>query len=278
MDASRFISSGLVEAYVSKLATPAEMQELERGMELYPEVAAAVDDCQRDMERLVSLYAVTPPIRLKQLVFDMVVHEEEARSNGTYVDETIEEEAYKAPVRVHSIWRWIAAAGFFLLIASLFFAYTLFNRYNDYKTRYQNLLAENSTLSTNSDLYHTRMEEMEKSLHIMKDPVMKMVKMPGTRSFPAAMATVYWNTISKEVFILVNNLPELPAGKQYQLWAIVDGKPVDLGVFDSGNSSAELLRKMKPVSNADLFAVTLENKGGSPAPTFDQMYVAGKAG
>ena len=25
------------------------------------------------------------------------------------------------------------------------------------------------------------------------------------------------------------NLPDIPAGKQYQFWAIVDGKPVDGG-------------------------------------------------
>ena len=37
---------------------------------------------------------------------------------------------------------------------------------------------------------------------------------------------------SKEVYLLVNQLPTPDPDKQYQLWAIVDGNPVDAGVFD----------------------------------------------
>jgi anti-sigma-K factor RskA len=105
---------------------------------------------------------------------------------------------------------------------------------------------------------------------------MQTVTMPGTKSFPSSLATVYWNKSSKQVFLLANNLPQPAAGKQYQLWAIVDGKPVDMGVFDSNTGTADLLQKMKSVDNAEMFAITLENKGGSPVPTMDQMYVAGK--
>lgn len=278
MDASRFISSGLVEAYVSKLATPAETQELERGMVVYPEVAAAVDDCQHDMEQYVSLYAVKPPAYLRQQILNTVETEEEARHSNAYIEEAIAEEIYARPVRVHSIWRWIAAASIILLAGSLFLGYTFYNRYNDYKIRYGNLLAQNSTLTANTDLYRTRMEEMSKSLHIMKDPAMKMIKMPGTQLFPDAMATVYWNANSKEVFVLVNNLPAPAPDKQYQLWAIVDGKPVDMGMLEPGNATPELLQKMKSINAAEMFAITLEKKGGSATPTSDQMYVAGKAG
>jgi hypothetical protein len=56
--------------------------------------------------------------------------------------------------------------------------------------------------------------------------------------------------------------------KQYQLWAIVSGKPVSLGVLDSSNTMQEGL----PVSNPQAFAITLEPSGGSINPTMDQMY------
>ena len=49
------------------------------------------------------------------------------------------------------------------------------------------------------------------------------------------IATVYWDTKSKDVYLIVNNLPEPPSDRQYQLWAIVDGQPVDAGVFDVQN-------------------------------------------
>ena len=40
------------------------------------------------------------------------------------------------------------------------------------------------------------------------------------------MARVYWNDHQQNAFLEVNQLPEAPAGKQYQLWAIVAGEPV----------------------------------------------------
>ena len=62
---------------------------------------------------------------------------------------------------------------------------------------------------------------------------------------------------------------------QYQLWALVKGKPVDLGVFDKTPDSAAM-KEMKPIAYADAFAVTLEPRGGSPSPTMDEMMVIGK--
>ena len=71
-------------------------------------------------------------------------------------------------------------------------------------------------------------------------------------------------------------MPKAPEGKEYQLWAIVDGKPVDLGMYDENNS--QKLQAMKTISKPQAFAITLENKGGSPTPTMEQMYVLGNVG
>ncbi|PWV50748.1 anti-sigma factor domain-containing protein [Chitinophaga sp. S165] len=276
MDASRFISSGLIEAYVSGLATSNEIQELERGMTQYPEVAAAVNDCQLDMEQYVTLQSKTPPADLKQRIFHIIVNEEAARESGALTTETETEAFPETKVYVNSSWRWIAVAAILLLLGSLLLNYVFFGQINDYKGRYEALLSTQNTLASESNLYKTRVEQMEHSMDLVKDPSMKTVKMPGTKPFPSALATIYWNQQSKEVFVMVNNLPEPAADKQYQLWAIVDGKPVDMGVFEMGGHH-ELLQKMKSIDNAEMFAITLEKKGGSPVPTLDQMYVAGKA-
>ena len=276
MDASRFISSGLIEAYVSGLATSNEVQELERGMKQYPEVAAAVDDCQLDMEQYVTLQSKTPPADLKQRIFHIIVNEEAARESGALSEEQATSEFPETKTYVSSAWRWIAAAAIILLLGSLWMNYVYFGQVNDYKGRYEALVSSQNALASESNLYRTRIEQMEHSIDLMKNPAMKAVKMPGTKPFPSALATVYWNQQSKEVFIMVNNLPEPAADKQYQLWAIVDGKPVDMGVFEMSNPH-ELLQKMKSIDNAEMFAITLEKKGGSAVPTLDQMYVAGKA-
>jgi anti-sigma-K factor RskA len=71
-----------------------------------------------------------------------------------------------------------------------------------------------------------------------------------------------------------NKMPQAASGKQFQLWAIVDNKPVDAGVIDACTG----LCKMKNIPRASAFAITLEKKGGSATPSLDQMYVLGKVG
>jgi anti-sigma-K factor RskA len=107
---------------------------------------------------------------------------------------------------------------------------------------------------------------------MMADPAMKMVKLPGIPGKGDNMATVFWDTKSKDVYLMANKLPKPTIGKQYQLWALVDGSPVDAGILDV----AANVCKMKTIPKAQGFAITLENAGGSPTPTMDAMYVMGK--
>ena len=116
----------------------------------------------------------------------------------------------------------------------------------------------------------------ENAINLMKNPLMAIVKMSGVPKSPdpSSMATVYWDTKSKEVYLLVNQLPKPVANKQYQLWAIVDGKPVDVGIFDSVEGLSFV--KLKTIQKAEAFAITLEKKGGSATPDMEAMYVMGK--
>lgn len=277
MGASRYISSGLIEAYISGLAAPQELQELETAMVQYPELVSAVEDCRLGMEHYIMLQSVTPPPVIRQNLIRIIADEEEEKVNGIEAENTqVIEDTPVRKLYVSSSWRWVAAAAILLLLGSGLLNYIYFTRYSEYKVRYEALVTTHNSLASEENIYRTRLEHMEHSLDIVKDPTMKTVKMPGTKLLPTAMATVYWNPASREVFLMPNNLPQPAADKQYQLWAIVDGKPVDMGVFDISKNAEGLLQKMKSIDNADMFAITLENKGGSPTPTLDQMYVAGK--
>ena len=66
----------------------------------------------------------------------------------------------------------------------------------------------------------------------------------------------------------------LPKGKQYQLWALVDGKPVDAGLLDMEVASTTF-QKVKNVMQAQTFAITIENVGGSESPTLSTLHVLG---
>jgi anti-sigma-K factor RskA len=104
-----------------------------------------------------------------------------------------------------------------------------------------------------------------------------MLKLQGTAKAPSAVLMVAWSPAKRKVMIDMSStsMPVNDKDHQYQLWAIVGGKPVDLGVFDADSTSKHMM-EMKAVASADAFAVTLERRGGSPTPTMDQMMVIGK--
>ncbi len=122
-----------------------------------------------------------------------------------------------------------------------------------------------------------RLNGLEKDMAMLvQNPNVKVAAMKGLESSPASFATVYWDTTSKDVYLLVNNLPKPANDKQYQLWALFDGQPIDVGMIemDSFTAQKKLLLQMKNVKGAQAFAITLEKKGGNPTPQ-GSMYVLG---
>ena len=111
--------------------------------------------------------------------------------------------------------------------------------------------------------------------NLYRDPHFKVVKMAGLEKSPESAVAAFWNEQTNEVLLDVQKLPTPPAGKQYQLWSIVDDKPVDIGMID--NSFSGKVLKMKNTKTGSVaFAITLEKAGGSPTPTMEEMYVMGK--
>ncbi|MGH2553945.1 MAG: anti-sigma factor, partial [Chitinophagaceae bacterium] len=75
-------------------------------------------------------------------------------------------------------------------------------------------------------------------------------------------------------YFMIHHLPQSSASKDYQLWAIVNGKPVSVGLVrdDIRGRFSEMTNV--PV-NASGFIVTLENAGGNMTPTESELYLKG---
>ncbi|MFN9906762.1 MAG: anti-sigma factor domain-containing protein, partial [bacterium] len=97
-----------------------------------------------------------------------------------------------------------------------------------------------------------RLEEIETEVRITTNPDFERVVMKGTPNAPQSIASVYWNAHTKEVYLRIQNMKALSKENQYQLWAIIDGKPVDCGVFDS--SVAGLLKMKAAIQFPTTFA------------------------
>ena len=95
---------------------------------------------------------------------------------------------------------------------------------------------------------------------LQQNPNVKMASMKGMEASPKSFATVYWDTTSHDVYLLMNNLPKPASDKQYQLWAFLDGQPIDMGLIEISDKPLQLYQ-LKKAQGAQAFAITLENKG-----------------
>ncbi|MGH2643862.1 MAG: anti-sigma factor domain-containing protein, partial [Chitinophagaceae bacterium] len=143
------------------------------------------------------------------------------------------------------------------------------NRYDLLALNQQQLFSQNQTLQTS-------VEHLQKSMHVLMDPSMKPVLMEGVTTHPGMLATVYWDPQSRHAYLGKTNLPVPPSGKAYQLWAIVNGKPVSMGMYNPANEKGLVAMENVQQGTVQAFAITLEKQEGSPAPTMSQMYVIAK--
>lgn len=96
---------------------------------------------------------------------------------------------------------------------------------------------------------------------------------------PQAVAVSVWDQEAQSGQLLVENLPVLDVGRDYQLW-IIDPEiitPVSAGVFkvDIEGKVRISFRPIQAVQTAAKFAVTEEQEGGVASPTMDKMVVIG---
>jgi anti-sigma-K factor RskA len=70
---------------------------------------------------------------------------------------------------------------------------------------------------------------------------------------------------SGAAYLFNDRLPDLPSAETYQLWAMIDGQPISVGLL--GTHPSTVAFTLDPTDLTNAFAVTVEPAGGSLAPT-----------
>lgn len=275
MNIQEYISSGIVESYVLGLADEAERAEFEQMCTQHAEVMAARDAFELSLEQHTMAAAVAPPAHVRDAVLQQL-----AAGPDSTVGKTAAPVVQMRPVKRSALsvtTRYVAAASIVLLAGSIGLNVYYFNKYRDFSQRYSQLAALQTELAKNNGIMQTRLDNYEQTMQALNSPYMAQIKMEGSQvqasPAPDSKATVLWDTRTKDVYLMVNNLPQPQAGMQYQLWAIVDNQPVDAGMLNM--EKGHMMVKMKNIPRAQLFAITLEQEGGSVTPK-GKMYVMGK--
>jgi anti-sigma-K factor RskA len=238
-----YISSGVVESYVLGLLSAQERFEFEQYCETSPELKAAREAFERAVERRAMENAMTPPGDIKQRILTAI-----QQPSKTARIASMEPTTPRRSSRVS----WLAAASVILFLVAGYFAYTFYNQNKKLKT-------SNSELEAKVNKTDSILNKMLDDQRKMNDPNVTVVNMIGLQKAVPGSASVYWDSTSTNVYLIVKNMPKLPSEKQYQLWALIDGTPVDLGLFDPPDPNVML--KMKNTQRADAFAISIENRG-----------------
>ena len=289
MNISAYIDSGILEEYALGVVSPQEKQEVECLTQVYPELKSELTHIEKALEQYALQNGVPVPSRVKdkifaQMQFGLAGRPElaDATSAEPTFEEVREEDAKTIsydtrPLRedttpTRPMWGTLGIA------ASILFA--IFGAWMAYQ--YGAARSENEKFATQVENLNERTNELQQRAEYnealaanYRNPDVKIVNMPGLEKAPDSKVTALWNQKTNEVLLDVQNLPAPPTGKQYQLWTIVDGKPVDMGMIDD-DFRGKLLKMKASSPNAAAFAITLEDDGGKPSPTMEEMVVMGK--
>lgn len=258
MNIQEYIESGILESYLLGATNPAETAEVERLAEEYPAIQMELMALQGTLENYALQFQQEPPVALKDRVME-AIHKEKLNSENTgwqtlEVPTQQEPVSHIKPLKANNTWRM--AASWVLLALSIAGNVWFFNNWQHSEEKVLALESQNQILAHEGQTLKASYQE---ELAILQNPNVKVIPLAGQKDFPEAKALVYFDKTSEAVYLSGLNLPSVPTGKQYQLWAIVDGKPVDAGMIE-GNAS---ILKMKSFSNAEAFAISLEATGGS---------------
>ena len=278
MEIKGIISSGLLELYITGLSSNEETLQVEQWAEQYPEVKNEIEELQTVMESYAMAQAIHPDDLLKEKILSKIKPDASVKEKifsqiksmpkqDSLIVHTTPEKIEGAKVySIPSYYKWAIAASVILLIGSLILNYTYYNKYQDTSKDLQTAQVELQKQQQIADA-------MNKDMDVMTDKNAMPVVLNGTEKSPDALAKIFWMKNTGDVYVDPTNLPQAPSGMQYQLWAIVDGKPVDAGMLTTKKGIYHI-QKMKSFGKAEAFAITLETAGGNPTPKGDMIVQA----
>ena len=159
----------------------------------------------------------------------------------------------------------IAAAVVFALL--LGYLFLLWRENRAMRNEVQTLLLEKQRIQKDLEM-----------LTMLKKPGTKLMELSGTAVAPGAFAKLAFDQ-SGHAMVMTNGLPAAPAGKEYQLWYIVAGKPPMRGkTFSTDRQGTGMIEDQLPAEalKDSVVAVTLEPQGGSDTPTMP-MYLSSRS-
>jgi hypothetical protein len=255
MDINQYISSGIIEMYVLGLCSPEESTELELLRTQHPQINEAVFTFEAELERTYLNDSLLPGAIIdKKILQSLQVLQTPVIPMHVPEANTI--------IKKMNWFKPVAAAAVTLFIVSSIFNYTL------YKKTKEQQLAINKAKNIIPSL-------PQKDYAILKTPGITPVAMYGVFPHNICRCTLFWDKKTGKAYMMVHHLMPISKEKSYQLWAMVNDKPVNVGMVNEAIRDRFIELQNVP-EGTTAFTVTLENASGSTSPTVDETYLYGK--
>ena len=269
MDTQKYIESGILELYVfGKLSSAEETEVLQRAAQDLA-VREELTRIETAFEQYAIAYGIAPPPG----TLTGILRQTDFGTGGTS-GVTTPGAAPVPPANSGSWWSYLFAA---LALAAVAGAYLFVDKTTDLENTLSEKTEQFAALQKDCDEVKAANAKLENTLEVYRGTSYRNIKMNTTGKYAntSAVASVFYNPNDRTAYLDPLSLPKPPTGKQYQLWAIVNGAPVDMGVFDTEINTDTLLQEVPYIAEAQAFAVTIEDAGGVESPTLEEMIVVG---
>lgn len=282
VDVKEYIASGILESVVLGFASEQEMREVSCLSHIYPEIKAELNAIEQAFEKMAVEGAVAPSAELKAIIIEKISQTEQTPAQTTPNQALTNAEKPAKIIQMANPsaqtpnpWKWMVAASLLLLlgVGSLWIIAT--NRSNDLSNQVADLQQQKKVDDQVFTAMQLEQDHLQSVQSMVVDHDMRKVILMGTPKDPKACVHFMWSNSSNKGIMVAECITDPPTDMQYQLWAIADGKPVSLGLFDH----EEVMNTTDPfdvnMDNVSAFAITLEKKGGVASPTMENMVVMG---
>ena len=286
-----YIESGILEQYALGELSVAEQAAVEAQAASHSEIREELQQVQETLGFYAEAHAVTLPTGMRERVLNNVLAQIAAPtpSSALRADVDAVAQANHRPVPTETVVRSIgsaaapapaarsvwAMAASVALILSLVGNALFYSRWQNASSELVAMQNDQARFAQTSQVVERQLGDLRQENEVLRNDEFKAVALAGTKTAPSARARVLFNAATHKVYVDVRSLPALPAGKQYQLWALDKGKPVDAGVLTAATATVEGIQHMKDIASSQTFAMTIEPAGGSVNPTLSTMTVVG---
>ncbi|MDN3492881.1 anti-sigma factor [Winogradskyella bathintestinalis] len=238
-----FLKSNLLNKYLVGDTSLKESKEVEHFISTYPEVAQAFEKLQANIEIVAKAGAVDVPEHILGEILESL-----EETNDTKVINLVQNK--KTP------WYSIAASAAAVLFAAT--SFMLYQKNTDLNHENNVVVEEIFDLRSDIENNNSKLDELSKELLKLNNPDAKKYVINGNDRAKNLKTVAYINPVEKTSMIDVITLPQLPKEQQYQIWAELQDRMVNLGILDESDRK---LKQIPYMEDALALSIKIGKKG-----------------